>query len=596
MDVRIARDRSNIGAAERRIAGAFVAAALLLRAVYAFRYRVDSDEPQHLHVAWGWAHGLVQYRDVFDNHMPLFHLVTAPLVRTLGERADIVLVMRLAMVPAYALVLWCTWRLGRRLYSPRAGCWAAVLTAWLPPFFLCSLEFRADDLWAPLWLLTLVIASEGTLSRRRAFLAGLAAGAAVGTSMKTVLLLTTLAVAVVVALALQPGRDRAARSRLGAAMALFALGLAIVPATIAGGFAAIGAWQPFVYGTIQHNLLPGIGTWRRGPLRMLMFPAAVAAAALVAAVVARRTRDAILARRRAVMLLVTAAYGAGLAGVWPLITREDYLPFYPMLAVSVAPALLALVPRRRREHERGGGWRHAPWAVIAALTVEIAALLHDTPPWVNDAAEQHAFVADVLQLTRPGDMVFDCKGESIFRPRPFYWAFERLTKTRLDRGLIADTIPETLVATATHVVVHDIHDLSSRTRRFLDEHYLSVGRLRVAGQPLPCANDAPGRFEVTIRGRYRMIPSVGAPTADAAPGMPRETTVTEIDGVPSDDRFLAPGPHEFRTRSCDHGMLVVWAPALERGFVPRPHAAVASVLPEPGTAALAASVAQSPGR
>jgi len=44
-----------------------------------FRYRFDSDEPQHMHVAWGWAHGFIQYRDVFDNHMPLFHLLTAPL-------------------------------------------------------------------------------------------------------------------------------------------------------------------------------------------------------------------------------------------------------------------------------------------------------------------------------------------------------------------------------------------------------------------------------------------------------------------------------------------------------------------------------------
>src|SRR5437016_8331101 len=99
-----------------------------------FLLRFDSDEPQHLHVVWAWTHGLVQYRDVFDNHMPLFHLLCAPLVRALGERADIVPVMRLAMIPAYTLVLWCTYRLGRRLYSPRAGWWAAVFTAWLPPF------------------------------------------------------------------------------------------------------------------------------------------------------------------------------------------------------------------------------------------------------------------------------------------------------------------------------------------------------------------------------------------------------------------------------------------------------------------------------
>src|SRR5437870_12111767 len=96
-----------------------IAAALATRVALIFRYRVDTDEPQHLHVAWGWAHGLVQYRDVFDNHMPLFHLVMAPLVRLVGERADIVSIMRVAMLPLYALTLWCTYRIGRRLFSPR---------------------------------------------------------------------------------------------------------------------------------------------------------------------------------------------------------------------------------------------------------------------------------------------------------------------------------------------------------------------------------------------------------------------------------------------------------------------------------------------
>ncbi len=61
---------------------------LVLRAIAFFHYRFDSDEPQHLHVAWGWTAGLVQYRDVFDNHAPLFHMATAPLLRLLGEHCQ----------------------------------------------------------------------------------------------------------------------------------------------------------------------------------------------------------------------------------------------------------------------------------------------------------------------------------------------------------------------------------------------------------------------------------------------------------------------------------------------------------------------------
>src|SRR5262245_48792038 len=37
-----------------------LAVILLLRVVYVFRYPIDSDEPQHLHVVWGWTQGLLQ--------------------------------------------------------------------------------------------------------------------------------------------------------------------------------------------------------------------------------------------------------------------------------------------------------------------------------------------------------------------------------------------------------------------------------------------------------------------------------------------------------------------------------------------------------
>ena len=77
-----------------------------------FLLRFDSDEPQHLHVIWAWTHGLVQYRDVFDNHMPLFHLLCAPILGLMGEHAADLYWMRLLMVPLYFLSAWCIYRIG----------------------------------------------------------------------------------------------------------------------------------------------------------------------------------------------------------------------------------------------------------------------------------------------------------------------------------------------------------------------------------------------------------------------------------------------------------------------------------------------------
>src|SRR5436190_3794730 len=61
----------------------FMAAAGLFALMIAFklvnmvRYRFDTDESQHMHVIWAWARGFVQYRDIFDNHMPLFQIMFA---------------------------------------------------------------------------------------------------------------------------------------------------------------------------------------------------------------------------------------------------------------------------------------------------------------------------------------------------------------------------------------------------------------------------------------------------------------------------------------------------------------------------------------
>src|SRR5690349_1757114 len=53
---------------------------LALRAVNTAHYRINSDEPQHLHVMWALGEGRMPYRDVFDNHMPLFGALFAPVV------------------------------------------------------------------------------------------------------------------------------------------------------------------------------------------------------------------------------------------------------------------------------------------------------------------------------------------------------------------------------------------------------------------------------------------------------------------------------------------------------------------------------------
>ncbi|HWW59799.1 MAG TPA: glycosyltransferase family 39 protein, partial [Thermoanaerobaculia bacterium] len=211
---------------ERLVLLALGAASLVLRAIAFFHYRFDSDEQQHLHVSWGWTAGMVQYRDFFDNHTPLFHILTAPLLAILGERSDILLWMRAPMLILFAIVSWATYVLARDVYDRRIALWTVVLLSLFPPFFLKSLEFRNDNLWTALSVLAML----GIVRHWRPFVIGLLLGAALATSIKTVFLVAALVVARVI---LSRGEGRPARSaggpspsprlRMTAALAGFAI-------------------------------------------------------------------------------------------------------------------------------------------------------------------------------------------------------------------------------------------------------------------------------------------------------------------------------------------------------------------------------------
>src|ERR1043166_4222331 len=124
-----------------------IAAAFVSRVLLIFRYRFDSDEPQHMHVAWGWAHGLAQYRDVFDNHMPLFHLLSSPLFASTGDDPRLLFAARVSMLPLWVAAIVLVWRIARSLFDETTAWWSAALAAVVPPFFLGSLESRTADLW-----------------------------------------------------------------------------------------------------------------------------------------------------------------------------------------------------------------------------------------------------------------------------------------------------------------------------------------------------------------------------------------------------------------------------------------------------------------
>jgi hypothetical protein len=553
--------------------GEFIAAAVLfavmivIRVVNILHYRFDSDEPQHLHVIWGWARGFVQYRDLFDNHMPLFHILFAPIFGLIGDRATILYEMRFILLPMYFVAAWCTYQIGTSLFSRRAGIWAVILVGFYSRYHFISLEFRTDNLWAPLWLLCLTVLVTGRLTVRRAFAAGLLLGLCFGVSMKSVLLLLSIAVAALVTLLLVGRRTLALSwTHLVQCIAAFVVSTATIPATIMIFFAFKGLWSDFRYCVFDFNFLARGASENSLAHRIHLTLTLIIVLPIIlyaARRIIRATDGAGLAFRRGFILMVCATYFLAFKTFWPVRSHDDDPPFYPLAAALCSGALLAASTKLISfKWNPSQILRRVPVPAFLAVG-EIFVLIAMQPIWKDRTKQETDLLQNVLTLLKPGDYVLDCKGETVFRQRDVRAVYETITKSAIQRGLILDNAPQRCVETHTCVVATTLIKTFPRdTSRFVRGNYLTVtNNLRIAGKELKPSATNPRRyeFEVTIPASYEIISH-------------KENVSGTLDGVRYNGaRFLSAGSHTFESTSPFHGLVLLWAQAVVRHFTPFEH-------------------------
>ncbi|MFL6505353.1 MAG: ArnT family glycosyltransferase [Candidatus Udaeobacter sp.] len=532
-------------------------ALIFLRVITVTYYKFGADEPQHLHVIWGWARGFVQYRDVADNHMPLFQLLFAPIYKLIGDRGTILYWMRTILQSLYVVAFWCTYRIGSLLFSRRVGVWAAILVGLSYDYAFCSVEFRTDNLWAPLWLLCVVVLLSGRLTIRRALIAGFLMGLCFGVSMKTVLLLMSTVAGGSMTL-IFVGRERLGitwRQILSASTAFLAMTL-IVPATIIAAFAFYGVWPQFRYWVFEHNVVPGVTNhpawW------VVIFAVGFPLVALATRRMVTATPATIVAARRSFVFITAGFFFTALLSFWPFLSRQDYLPLYPLAFVICTGAVLTIWDRWAKNRDIAKIWRVMPVPALFGVCELLVALLAH-PFWLDKAKLESDVLRSTLKLTEPGDFVFDRRGETVFRQRCFYPIIETFTKERIRRGLMVDDTIERCIDTRTCVVTLP-DDMPLATFRFLEQNYLPVGnKLRVAGVLLHSSTDAKQfDFQIVIPASYKIIArDVG-------------TVVGVLDGqqYEGEERFLFPGAHTFAQSTNGHDLLVFWAQAVDRHFRP----------------------------
>ncbi len=519
-----------------------IAVGFVLRPVYVFHLKFNTDEPQHMHVVWAWTQGLVQYRDLADNHSPLFYLIFAPLMALMPSTSAALPLMRILMLPMYGLAILCVYRLGKLLFDRNVGLWSALLIAVFPIFYRRSIDFRPDQLWMLTWCAALVVFARGLRRPGQAFVFGLLVGTCFAISMKTTVLLTSLVLAMGMTRIICGARSARPLQQYAAMIGAAVLGILCMPAAMIFWFWHLGALRDLYIGTIGSNYMPGdksgLSLWHVALFLIL--------ASLCIYILRRNVRGktpGARARRRIVLICTAFVSTALFKTVWPLFEPQDWLVLSPLIMVSVVgivafsgrcwAASIAAVPR---------------WFDLAAMgtAVVFAAVVISQAPFHDGGQVSRGIVDEVCRLTDPGQAVIDAKGESIFRPRAIRDVYESLTRRRLSRHLIADTGPSEIVAAHAFVAVFNSDRYPDETRDFIAANFLPVGKVYVAGLRLdgrPENANGEIAFHIALPGTYKfeMKDGVAAGTIDAKPITgPLDLTAGEHLYRPAPGQLAAP--------------------------------------------------------
>jgi hypothetical protein len=511
-------------------------------------------------VVWAVSQGQLPYRDIFDNHMPLFAAACAPYLRLLGENPRVMIELRLVNVPVFFFCLWCVFRLTETLFSRRLAPWTSLSAAALPGFLYTSTEFRPDVLWAAVWLFTLVVALCGPFTLRRAFASGVLLGLTLGISIKTPVLWTALTVATVIALGLNAilGKEKMRWSRMPLYLVVIGCGAALIPSAIVLFFAWKGAFWIMYYCLIRHNMLPGLKRWGLLSWYQWYFPLSIPPLIALGWLVFRQAPDGAAGVRRTILLLTPCLFAALLASYAPDITRQDVLPYLPLLPLVPIP-LLAAVRKRLKFPQLET--RFFTQAMPAICLLELVCVWTSDDLLKDHVKKTTEGIHDVLLLSRPGEYVMDSEGDCVFRPRPCYWVMETVTRARIKDGSIRENVPTDLVKTETGVCYLYAQRFNIPASLFIMMNYLpfdpsalSVGAAgKELGDPAP---DGTFNFDVTIPQTYGILSELGA-------------TAGVLDGVPYKGPVrLAAGHHVFHRTSGRGRAAIFLDRALAAGFLP----------------------------
>lgn len=491
---------------ERLLCGLFTAACLGLVAYKVFLVgRININWDEFLYLSLVHAHARDAMTQLFQGaHAHLFLWLTA----LPGDEIDQIRSARLVMVGLLAVTTWLVWVLGRQ--------WLNGFASWVPPFvYLTALpvlqhggSFRVDSLLAPLLVAALLCCTRSQPHRRRDWLAGMLIGVALVFTLKTLLFLPMVVVALVL-------KERPDEMRSAGYLRAASVAVGYVTLTAFGCAAILLLLHGLAISAPPVDTLGAYGTRVAGKV-LLDVPLFSRADELVRYVrwqplpwllIALGAAAALLQRRWQVAALVLA--------LLPIVFYRNAFPYFYVVMLAPAAVLAGLAVQQLSTWLRP----RMPARLLAALVGLIAAgLIYQTKSparyvWEPQQDSQRALLAAVHRIFPEPVSYIDCCGMvSSFRKAGFFmstWGMEeyRVRNTPFMARAIQTATPGFVLVNTPFLdperqlpaglLVEDLEQI----RNFYPAYW---GPIRVAGAEGRFADNRALELTVPFEGLYRL--------------------------------------------------------------------------------------------
>lgn len=459
----------------------------LLWLYFSFFHGFDDDEFQHCHNAYLIWKGFVPYRDFFEHHLPLYHILFSPLF-IFGEKPSTIFAFRLVSLVSSGTVFFLIYRFLKGKYTKDVAVFLTGLLFFVPMYLLKMTEARPESIAMLLFTLVVILIFDGTQETKIVFLAGFLSGLMVCFSLKYIF------------------------SWLGLFTGFFVLRSKKSGEIFLGGFLS-GIFPLFFYALIKGILPEFIRStvllnirWKykfspAGYLYESFVTAGVLMACAISSIIAQIFTSDL--KKNAILSLCLVFFCFLGIVVVPVPYRQLYLPLLIICTICAGPVARNLFDIIEEKNIKP----------IVAGIVWICAISNSLAIIKNEITQTN--FADIRKMEKidaisPGIPVFDGRALMFYRMHTTYYGFMHHELIQmLDPQQYSQHVIGEMIKNNFPVVIYDyrVMQMPAKIQDFIQKHYCCLeDDIYVPGVRIDRAQFSEGKayFPVNVSGWYRI--------------------------------------------------------------------------------------------